>query len=293
MEVSTEGGHVLICENEVAGVINKTLLIKLFDESALVGFHLPPMRHIFNTVSNGVVVISLLHEPLRKYFDSFLDTLISELQSTDTSGKLLDRIFIAFSNLKKLVQLEPMLSHEECKGIYGELLFILRCIDKKMEPIVVVEAWQGPDRTSHDFVFNDEAFEIKSVSRTTNKIAISSEHQLEALPGKPLMLVVNKIETVRNTNTDSLGQLYREVIKRLNNDNAIKLFREKCEVIGSGYYGPESVTYHYRFNIIETVFYDVNQNTFPRLSHSNLLPGLSNVSYSIDLSIINEYKVVI
>lgn len=293
-EVKTSGGHVLIISDEPNGLTSRSLLVKLHDVSVLEGFELPKMRHIFNDTSNGRIIISLLHEPLMEYFHKFLDALVGDIQPDDDSGKLLDRIIDSFNSLKKLVQQNPFLSHEHCKGLYGELLFLLDCLDKQIDPGIVIEAWHGPDSSAHDFIFDNQEYEIKSISRMATQIQISSEHQLRSIPNKKLLLVVNKIETIRNTNVDSLGELYLKVVRSLYPMEVVKLFKQKCESVGIiGYYGPDNVTYKYKFKPIETSIFDVDNDTFPKLYPENIPSGISRISYSIDLSSMEAHNITL
>jgi len=289
MERATAGGHIIIHTQTVEGIESKTLLIRLADATVLGGFQLPNMRHILHSATGETVIVSLLHQPLRQVFDSFLDTFTQAVQDTDTSHLLLDRLLEAFENFKRLVQLEPVLSADQCKGLYGEWLYIGHQLENGANPETTIESWYGPDRTAHDFVLPTHCCEVKSVARQSSQLRFSSENQLQALPDRSLQLMVNRIETLSQSDTDSMGEMYLEIIERLNHRGAIQQFRQKCESIGSGYYGPDSVTYSYRFHVIDSTFYTVDQETFPGLRTGNLPPGISHVSFRLDLSLLTEF----
>ena len=185
MERITSGGHIIIQTRTVSSTESKVLLIHLIDPAALAGFSLPNMSHILSEIRGDTVIISLLHSPLRPTFDSFLNTFQQTIQDTDNSRQLLDRLLEAFENFKRLVQLNPALTAQQCKGLYGEWLYIRFQLENEADPLITIENWFGPDRTAHDFVFPTHSCEVKSVARQSAQVHFSSDNQLEALPKLP------------------------------------------------------------------------------------------------------------
>ena len=47
----------------------------------------------------------------------------------------------------------------------------------------------------------------------------------------------------------------------------------------------------YKFTIIEDFLYVVDQNGFPRIRKDNLDLGISKVSYNLDISAIDNFKI--
>jgi hypothetical protein len=48
---------------------------------------------------------------------------------------------------------------------------------------------------------------------------------------------------------------------------------------------------NYKFTIIEDFLYNVDQYAFPRIRKDNLDPGISKVSYNLDISSIDNFKI--
>jgi predicted AAA+ superfamily ATPase len=72
---------------------------------------------------------------------------------------------------------EIIMSEQMQEGLYGELLVLQKLIYKFGEE--AVSYWSGADKETHDFYINGSAVEVKTTaSKSTEKIRISSEHQL-------------------------------------------------------------------------------------------------------------------
>jgi hypothetical protein len=177
------------------------------------------------------------------------------------------------------------------RGMYGELLEFKKMILNNPNEEEVINAWHRPAPANHDFDFDNQTIEVKTISRTSTKVKISSEYQLEAFEEKPLYLKVYRIEHIEQNNTDSLGLIYNEIIQLLSPGNAVS-FQIKCaEDKFNKYLGPEFNKLNFRFNLIECEEYHVDQNNFPRVIRQNLTPGISKVSYDVDVSALQLFLV--
>ena len=47
----------------------------------------------------------------------------------------------------------------------------------------------------------------------------------------------------------------------------------------------------YKFTIIEDFLYVVDQNDFPRVNKDNIDIGISKVSYNLDISVLDKFKI--
>jgi hypothetical protein len=154
----------------------------------------------------------------------------------------------------------------------------------------IVKSWHRPAPANHDFDILNKTIEIKTISRTSTTVKMSTEFQLEALEGVPLYLKVYRIDHVEKSNVDSLGVIYNEILKLLSPEIAIE-FQMKCaDDEFNKYLGPEYNILDFKFNVIEEFDFYVDQVNFPRVKRSELNSGVSKVSYRIDLSSMLEFK---
>ncbi|MGV2962850.1 PD-(D/E)XK motif protein [Paenibacillus sp. AGC30] len=181
---------------------------------------------------------------------------------------------------------------EEEMGLFGELYYINRWLEFfPKEPPLIIENWKGPLKNRIDFVSKNIGVEIKTVApKIRDEIKISNEKQLELNPViETLFLYVLKIEV-----NDSIGKSLQCIIETIEKqliDRAPSLavrFNDLLIEIGviSEDYNKNNFFVH------EELGYNATKE-FPKLTSENLPIGVTNVSYSIDLSHCKTFKVSI
>lgn len=237
------------------------------------------------------LIIAQEDEKSEEIFEKILQSLVDHIflnQDRDLFSiiyEVLDRWhnFFRYKNNKKL-------SLEEQMGVFGELYYIHNWLVKfPSEPPLIVNYWKGPTRHRIDFVKNSIGVEIKTLSpKIREEIRISSEKQLElSTVIKKIYLYILKIE-----NTQSDGQTIQDLIDLIRNQLSDR--------------APTSLV---RFNdlllelyIVDDIYNDIffyvhNEEAyeltdqFPRITTKDLPVGISNISYSIDLSHCIDYKI--
>jgi hypothetical protein len=69
------------------------------------------------------------------------------------------------------------------------------------------------------------------------------------------------------------------------------LFQMKCaEDCFCEYLGPDYMPLDYKFIVLDDNSYKVDQREFPRIKKSELLNGISKISYNLDISAITKFK---
>ena len=236
-------------------------------------------------VNNDQLILdfSLKNPDFSDLFFYFCDDLIFSSQNVsiaDGHNHILNRyekwrVFSKNSN--------EYLSENEIKRLIGELLFLEKCFLLYDSQTKAINAWTGSEPTKKDFSFEDYWYEIK-VS-TNRKVNISSLEQLDS--HQLGYLVVNDLEKYSpNHQGITLNNLYERIY------NMIELQSDKSEflikLIDAGYYQGE----HYDkfvYELLDTSFFLVDEK-FPKLTKTNIDPRISNASYSIELSNIQEFK---
>ncbi|AMM94487.1 hypothetical protein UP17_20030 [Peribacillus simplex] len=182
-----------------------------------------------------------------------------------------------------------LLSDEEQRGLFGELWFINEWLDEfPHSPPLIIEQWDGPTKGRIDFRKASYGLEIKTVTDKLSKtIKISNENQLKLSAAiSSIYLYVCYLEKSK-THGISLQDLTKEVRGKIAYRSE-RIAREFCDLLLSiGYKEEEYADTYYFVEKIE--IYEASQN-FPRILKEDLPKGISNVSYSIDLTHCTEFE---
>jgi hypothetical protein len=180
-----------------------------------------------------------------------------------------------------------LLTPEEIRGLYAELLFLRLLRQRVLTDKAVVDAWSGPERVQQDFVFSDRAAEVKSVSgKDRSTVRISSEDQLETVAPHLFLVIYHLTDTAGDPPGESLNALVNLVEGELQDADASEDFQRKLAAFG---YAPLPNYDTPTFVSSSSQAYRVTE-AFPRLVRSSLPAGIARVSYQIELEAINPYK---
>ena len=175
---------------------------------------------------------------------------------------------------------------EEIIGLYGELLFILSCLNNGIN---VIQNWFGNDGNRHDFSKDNTSIEIKSSVGNNNVIKVSNEYQLMNTPPENLFLIKFHFDIMRDNDTDSTNELINNIMNKIDNQQKI-LFINKLSNSKVDFNDNWTLPNSYKFDLLSSTFYNVDQS-FPKLTKSDLLNGIEKVSYNIQMSSINEKNI--
>lgn len=244
-----------------------------------------------NTSEHGAqnVVLTLAHHADQDLFLGLCQTLIKVLSDVSAPGTALA---ITLTHLKRWKAFlsgrnQRVLSAEEIRGLYGEL-YILRSLYKNnLSHSEAVEAWCGPDRSQQDFIFQDRAIEVKTLSsRARNLVTISSEDQLESIAEELYLVTLKLSEMPEQSQAQSLNDFVGLVESELANAAVKEEFSDKLATAG---YVPITEYDNPKFIVHKARSYLVSDE-FPRLVRSDLRPGVMNVSYDITLESLEPFS---
>lgn len=235
----------------------------------------------------------LIFQQLPDYEADIFETVIADLEENiqdisddKTLSTVVQNVLLKW---KEFFSISPdfQLSLEKQQGLYGELLFLKKLIEQN--GCSAVYQWSGPDAETHDFYIAGNAVEIKTSSKKTNNVIISSESQLDQsnVPGD-LYLV---FYSLRHSKVDgeSLHEIVSLIQQLLNNDlNAEREFTQK--LFKTGYHIEKDDLYLEKFTLLNMQRYLVSSH-FPKIIRSDLKNGISSVSYSLDLSVCENYLI--
>ena len=281
---------VKIIENDTT--FSKVLVFTFPRNSDLSLLFTPKLKNLSLIKFENKVSINLINPQFIEFYNTWIKAIESKFLSLSVSENIIEKFNNEIKDLINIGKKSSEFSINAAKGLYGELLELKQLIiSENFDLEEIINAWHRPAPANHDFDLSIKTIEVKTISRTSTTVKISSEYQLEALEDIPLFLKVYRIEYIEKSNIDSLGLIYEE-IKQLLPPNLIMLFQMKCaEDEFNEYLGPEYNKLNYKFNVIEEYEFKVNQEEFPRINRNSISKSISKVSYRIDLSSMFLFKV--
>jgi hypothetical protein len=239
------------------------------------------------------IVISQIVEDSEEIFERVLQNLVDhilieeELPLYTVIYEVLDRWHNFFKR-----KWDTKLTLEEEMGLFGELYYINRWLEFfPQEPPLIIKDWKGPLKNRIDFVSKNCGVEIKTVApKIRDEIKISNEKQLELNPViDKLFLYVLKVEA-----NGSTGMSLRNMIETIEEqliERAPSLAVKFKDLLQENGVTGEEYDKNYFF-VHEELAFDAAEE-FPKLTSKNLPTGITNVSYSIDLSHCKNFNVSI
>jgi hypothetical protein len=282
--------EIKIIKQIYEGFENKILIINFKLNSDLKKVFTPKLENIGFSKYENQLSIRLKKIEYREHFNEWIEVVFEKMKSCENKNiEFLNREIKTIISFGKK---EKEITWQMARGLYGELYILDKLLEQKEDTeINIIESWHRPSPAVHDFDFENHTIEVKTISRESTTIKINSIYQLESQENKTLFLNCLRIEKIEKSNIDSLGLIYNKIINKLD-VNIRNIFEEKCfEDAFFRYLGPEFMPLEFKFIVIDESLYEVNQSTFPRINKYEINSAISNVSYSIDISSIENYKI--
>jgi len=182
------------------------------------------------------------------------------------------------------------LSLEEQKGLIGELLVLRDFVMKAFPAFDAVRAWMGPEGSPKDFEIARLAIEAKARRGTASPhVAISSEDQLDISGVDELFLHVVDLSVAPEGGGFTLPELADEVLQLIGHSDVLAgdLFEDKLEAAGLR----ERDSYASDCWIVGSARVFRVTDDFPRIEAGDVPSGVRSVTYSIDLSHLDDFEV--
>ena len=284
--------NIRIIETYTDGIVTKMLRFEFINKEYLKALFTPKLENIGFVVIDKSITVNLKNPTYRPFFNEWIERLLIKFDQEDSVDLIIDKFNLEIKLLILFGQKEKVISVNSAKGLYAELLVLNKCLESKMfNSSKILDGWNRPLPSNHDFEFDDSSIEVKAISRNSTRVKITSEYQLVASKNKSLKLNILKIDFINKSNVDSLGNLYIKIRNLLEID-LVNIFEMKCaEDYYFSYLGPEFMPLNYKFNLLDDETYFVNQDNFPRIKKEKIDNGISKVSYSIDISALIKFKI--
>jgi len=235
------------------------------------------------------LVLKLEQHVDRDLFGSLCDTLAVSLQKATDSAAALS---LALTHLKRWKAFLAgkkvrLLTAQEIYGLFSELQFLRILYKGHLSEETALEAWCGPDGGHQDFIFENTAIEIKTLSgKERSVVQISSEDQLETLCDHLFLIIFRLSQQPDSDRALSLNDLVQLMQKEIKDPSISEKLFTKLATCGyikiHDYDEPKLV-------VAEQMTYRIKEE-FPRIIRSNLADGLMQVSYKIKLEAIATFQ---
>lgn len=230
---------------------------------------------------------SLEDDDLRDIFYKFCEDIIESTRGSDPSDGFSPIVrrwetWITFFQRTALP-----LSESEIIGLIGEIHFLQTVMIEKYGTDSALEAFIGIDKAHKDFEIDDTWYEVKTIHNGVRAVKISSIEQLDADTTGKLEIITLDQGTPGTDSNITLNSIVRQFREQLNQTQLID-FDEKLRK--SNYIEDERYD-DYNYLFIKRDEYEVADD-FPRITSGMLPVGVTKATYEIDISAIQQYKVV-
>lgn len=235
------------------------------------------------------LVLALAREADQEFFQMICAGIIERVDQIDDSAAKLQVAFEYLQRWKAFMASERkrILSPAEKAGLFGELLFLRKLLEKGIPEDEAVASWLGPDGNHQDFLFRGAAIEIKALTGyERSAVRISSEDQLETTCEHLFLYIYLLKSSAGAESALTLNALAQQIDSQLENEAVRLAFqtalakRDYVEI--SEYSRPT-------YSVQKELSYSVAPG-FPRLVRSQLPPGVVKIAYDVQLEHIEPFR---
>ena len=230
---------------------------------------------------------SLENSDLLEYFCTFCQDLLDSVKVTNDDEAAYHTLRSRYYSWRQLFRPDNAhLTESEIMGLIGELLFLKDDMIPEKGIDIALESWMGPEKRHKDFSYQNEWFEVKTISFGKESVRISSIEQLDSdLDGK---LVIYELEKMSPSfDGIRLNQLVNSIIAILENSSQRETFMAKLQLYGFDF-SNENDNLVFAVRSIHT--YKVDTQRFPRLHRSSIPDAITRAQYEILLTEIEQFK---
>lgn len=182
------------------------------------------------------------------------------------------------------------LSAEAQIGLYGELRFLRDILIQHIDIRRAIDSWKGPSRKNQDFQIFKTGIEVKtSIAKQHQRIHIANELQLDDNDLDSLYVYFLSLrETFEHGETlPGIVDVIRKIIE-LKNGPAYDF---ENQLFKSGYIDKHRAKYIKNgYHDRDIQIFRVDEN-FPRIIEKDLMPGVGDVHYTIDLAVCRQFRI--
>jgi hypothetical protein len=235
--------------------------------------------------------IYLLDNELKDIFSLFIQNILEEIEKSVTESEAIKTTLNVVSKWKKLFDKINFngLSHEQQKGLIGELLFLNTLLDDEKTIANALNSWTGAEQEfkAKDFTLGSVGVEVKFTASKQPRIKVSNERQLDAENLSDLFLILYSTEAVKD-NGISLNSIVEQTRQKITTEEERSVFNAKLQL--NGYFDEDNEHYVRMYSLKRTFVFNVSSE-FPKIIKGQLPLGIYDTSYSIEISAVENFIV--
>ncbi len=238
------------------------------------------------------VRIREVNTQFREIFKTFCVDLLEDWCSHSDAAHALSGLSFKLERWRKFFQRERVgLSREEYIGLYGELSFVEQALTNNIPVYSLLGAWQGPFGTNQDFLFGTIAAEIKTATgNAPDSIRIANVRQLDTR-GLDILFLVHYSFDFRQKSGTTLLQIVKNLRERISTSNSDALLTFNDRLLDAGFVDAAIGKYgDWGFTLRKHAVFRV-EDVFPRILEGSFPAGISEVSYTLNLSVADPFKI--
>lgn len=279
--------------------LDHCLLILQFQTAQTYAQRLPRLRGLVveNRVADGGsgqrLIVRLTDNEQREIFHRFCLDVKDATSLAKSEDDAVARFITRTRSWNRLLRSgsDSRLSDAEQMGLIGELRLVESHLLVVLPVQDVVSAWVGPFGASKDFQFGLVCVEAKAMSPQKAEIIVASIDQLDESNTAKLLLYVSEVGSAGGESPTALTVLdmasrVRKKIAELD-VSALMMFEDRMSALGFDWdddYSDKS------WEIGRETVYEI-LGDFPRVTPRHLISGVKEVTYAIDLTKCEDFKV--
>ncbi len=183
---------------------------------------------------------------------------------------------------------DARMTTNEQQGLMGEL-HVLKTALSHADNEVVIESWKAPEENAKDFIYQANALEIKAKrSVHSANVHITSAEQLDTHDFSSVILTIVNVVKDDPDGTD-LHTYSQKIINELAIDTPDLAILFHQRLVQRGLW-PEHDYSADKWRVVSVDYYSFGPG-FPCIQGSALPPGVSNVTYSVDINSIKPFQI--
>ncbi|MCD4653229.1 PD-(D/E)XK motif protein [bacterium] len=222
-------------------------------------------------------------------FSAFCSDLVECLDKSTSNIKRRTELISFLERWKRFFQMRSPdgLSSTRQQGLFGELWWLRKLINKGFDKLDAVKSWKGCQRNYHDFDLPEAVIEVKTtMSKEPRKVWINNERQLDDSDQIPLYLFVLSLHKIEATGI-SLPELVTSV-RNLLNDNTYANLEFEHSLIEAGYLEIHVSNYSKKYIIKKEELFKIGEH-FPRII--SVHDGVGDVRYTVTIGACSGFKI--
>ncbi len=238
-----------------------------------------------NDKNKQFLLVILLSSQHKDVFSTLCEDLIMKVSDVNEENILVQELILRLDKWHLLFEKlgRQGLSEEAQRGLYGELYFLKKFLNKTTDAEYCVNSWRGIEKAVQDFQYSDWAVETKTTSgKNQQKLQIASERQLDTSLVPNIYLLHLSLE-VRENHGETLNHLVEELSDLITQSPAaLSMF--KLKLLEAGYFSHHHGEYEETgYSIRQENIYKITDD-FPRITEKMIPAGVGDVRYSLIIS---------